>query len=72
MEDCILKLKWKLKMVFIKLKYPKEKYHTRVVLANGFSLSEINEWVDDYIVKDGSIYDKREYVCEEEISNWHE
>lgn len=77
MKNCIEKLKfqiyWRTKLALLKLKYPKAGYYTRLVLANGASLSEIDEWtqksIDEY-EKGTFIHVMREDTCEIEVSYW--
>lgn len=64
----------KLKMFLLKFKYPKAGFYTRLVLANYFSMSEIDEWVRSEVadIEPMSIHELREKTCEVEVSYWEE
>lgn len=76
MKKRIQELKWRIKIFLLKLRYPKAGYYTRIVLANNFTIQEIDKWVEEEIYdKDtyvATIHELREYVCEVETSYWDE
>jgi len=71
MIEKIKQLLWNFKILALKIKYPKAGLYTRCFIATGTTLEEIDIWLKDYELDanfDGTIHERREYCCEEELS----
>jgi hypothetical protein len=76
MEKFLHGLKIKFGMILAKIKYPKAGYYTRLALASGIDMKEINSWVDNcyawQFATEKEKYDLREATCQIEVSYWEE